>query len=133
VDDVFDLASFEALARERMARDAFDYVAGGSWGETTMADNEAAFRRRRLRPRVLVDVSSIDPSTTFLDQAVSLPVGLAPAAFQRFAHPEAEVASARAAAELGSHEARAPGHHEGHRGQGPGTFAEEARNSHGGR
>ena len=64
------LADFEALARLAMEPGAFDYVAGGSWDEITLADNEAAWRRRRLRPRVLVDVSTVDPSTTLLGTPV---------------------------------------------------------------
>ena len=53
---IVSLADFEPLARAAMDPAAFDYVAGGSWDESTLADNEAAWRRRRLRPRVLVDV-----------------------------------------------------------------------------
>lgn len=94
---VFSLAEFEALARQCMEPAAFDYVAGGSWDELTLHENEAAFRRRRLRPRILVDVSTIDPSTDLLGQPVSMPVGLAPTAFQELAHVEGEVAVARAA------------------------------------
>ena len=55
----------------------------------------------RLRPRVLVDVSSIDTSTTWLGTRVAFPVGIAPMAFQHFAHPDAELATARAAAAAG--------------------------------
>ena len=57
---------------------AFDYVAGGAWDEITLAENEAAWRRRRLRPRVLVDVSAVDPSTTMLGAATALPAGHRP-------------------------------------------------------
>jgi isopentenyl diphosphate isomerase/L-lactate dehydrogenase-like FMN-dependent dehydrogenase len=99
--EVFDLASFEALARQRMTQAAFDYVVGGSGDELTMADNEAAFRRRWLRPRVLVDVSAVDPATTILGRPVALPVGVAPTAYQQFAHPDAESAMVRAAAAAG--------------------------------
>ena len=52
-----------------MDQAAFDYVAGGAWDEITLDDNEAAWRRRRFRPRVLVDVSTVDPSTTLLGRA----------------------------------------------------------------
>jgi isopentenyl diphosphate isomerase/L-lactate dehydrogenase-like FMN-dependent dehydrogenase len=58
----------------------------------------AAFRRRRLRPRVLVDVSTADLSTTLLGTPVSLPVALGPVAYQLMAHPDGEAATARAAA-----------------------------------
>ena len=43
------LGDFEAIARDRMHPAAFDYVAGGSWDEVSLAENEAAWRRYRLR------------------------------------------------------------------------------------
>jgi len=98
---VLNLADFQALAEARMDRPAFDYIAGGAGDENTLADNIAAWRRWRLRPRVLVDVTSIDTSTTWLGQRVAFPVGIAPMAFQHFAHADAEMATANAAAAAG--------------------------------
>jgi 4-hydroxymandelate oxidase len=98
---VVNLAGFESLARVAMDPAAFDYVAGGAWDEVTLAENEAAWTRRRLRPRVLVDVSRVDPSTTLLGVPVALPVAIAPMAVHGLAHPDAEVATARAAATAG--------------------------------
>jgi 4-hydroxymandelate oxidase len=98
---VVNLAEFEELARARLEQDAFDYIAGGAGEELTIADNLAAWRRWRLRPRVLVDVSAVDPATHFLGRPVRLPVGVAPVAFQHLAHEQAELASARAAARAG--------------------------------
>jgi len=95
------LGEFEALARDAMDGPAFDYVAGGAWDEQSLAEAEAAWRRRRLRPRVLVDVGRIDPSTTMAGQPVPLPVGIAPMAAHGLAHPDAELATARAAAAAG--------------------------------
>jgi 4-hydroxymandelate oxidase len=77
---------------------AFDYIAGGAWDEQSLAEAEAAWRRRRLRPRVLVDVSRVDPSTTMAGATVPLPVGIAPTAAHGLAHADAEPAMARAAA-----------------------------------
>jgi 4-hydroxymandelate oxidase len=91
------LDDFEALARACMDPAAFDYVAGGAGEETTLRDNQAAFGRWHLRPRVLVDVSTVDPSTTLL----GTPVALEPTARQRLAHPDGEAAVARAAAAAG--------------------------------
>ena len=71
---------------------AFDYVAGGSWDEISLAENEAAWRRRRLRPRVLVDVSRVDASTTMLGESTAMPLAIAPMAAQGLAHPDAEIA-----------------------------------------
>ena len=93
---------YEAVARERLERSAYDYYAGGAGDELTLAANRAAFDRVPLRPRVLVDVSAIDVRTTVLGQAVDLPVLLAPTAFNRLAHPDGEQAAARAAREAGT-------------------------------
>jgi isopentenyl diphosphate isomerase/L-lactate dehydrogenase-like FMN-dependent dehydrogenase len=102
LDDVVTLRDFEPLARARMRRPAFEYYAGGAWDETTLAGNEAAFERYRLRPRVLVDVSTVDTSTTLLGRRVALPVGVAPAALHGLAHPSGELATARAASTAGA-------------------------------
>lgn len=98
---IVKLAEFEGLARAAMEPPAYDYVAGGAWDELSIAEAEAAWRRRRLRPRVLVDVDRIDPSTTMAGSRASLPIGIAPMAACGLAHPEAETAVARAAAVAG--------------------------------
>ncbi len=98
---VVSLHEFEPYAAESMAPSAYAYVAGGSWDELSLVEAEAAWRRRRLRPRVLVDVSRVDPSTTLLGAPAAFPVATAPMAAHRLAHPEAEVATARGAAAAG--------------------------------
>ncbi len=95
------LADFEPLARGLMDPGAFDYVAGGAWDEVSLAENEAAWRRRRLRPRVLIDVTGVEPSTTFLGTPSAMPVAIAPMAVHGVAHPDGELATARAAAAAG--------------------------------
>jgi isopentenyl diphosphate isomerase/L-lactate dehydrogenase-like FMN-dependent dehydrogenase len=81
---------------------AFGYFAGGAGDELTLRDNVGAFSRWRLRPRVLVDVGGVTTATTVLGREVSMPLLVAPTAFQRLAHPDGEVATARAAAEVGT-------------------------------
>lgn len=98
---IVSINEYEALAREVMEAAAFDYIAGGAWDEQSLADAEAAWRRRRLRPRVLVDVSHVDPTTTMAGASVTMPVAIAPMAAHGLAHPSAEVATARAAAAAG--------------------------------
>lgn len=93
---------YEAIARERMERSAFDYYAGAAGDERTLAANREAFARIPLRPRVLVDVSSIDLRTTVLGRTIELPVLLAPTAFNRLAHDDGENAAARAAVASGT-------------------------------
>ncbi len=98
---IVTLADFEPLARAAMDGPAFHYVAGGSWEELSLVENEAAWRRRRFRPRVLVDVETIDPGTTLLGSPSAMPVAVAPMAVQALAHPDAECATARGAAAAG--------------------------------
>jgi isopentenyl diphosphate isomerase/L-lactate dehydrogenase-like FMN-dependent dehydrogenase len=97
--NVFD---YEELARRKLPKPVFDYIAGGAEDEVTLRGNREAFERLQLRPRALVDASPVDLSTTMLGQRLDLPVLLAPVALQRFAHPDGELASARAAAAAGT-------------------------------
>ncbi|MGH2734632.1 MAG: alpha-hydroxy acid oxidase [Actinomycetota bacterium] len=101
LDEFLNLDEFEPVARRKMEPGAFDYYAGGAADEHTMRENQAAFSRRQLRPSIFVDVSNIDTATTFLGSDVALPVGLAPAAVHKLAHPDGELASARAARDAG--------------------------------
>jgi len=93
---------YERLAEQTLDSNAFAYFAGGSGDEVTLRDNVAAFERLKLRPRVLVDVSSISTATTVLGTDVALPILIAPLALQRLAHPDGELATARAAAAAGT-------------------------------
>ncbi|HET7030736.1 MAG TPA: alpha-hydroxy acid oxidase [Candidatus Limnocylindrales bacterium] len=95
------LDDFEPIAAERMDPAAFDYVAGGAWDERSLREAPGAWARRRLRPRVLVDVADVDPASTLLGSAVAMPVAIAPMAAQGLAHPDAERAVIAAAAGAG--------------------------------
>jgi 4-hydroxymandelate oxidase len=95
------LADFEPVARDRMHQAAFDYVAGGAWDEVSLTENQAAWRRYRLRPRVLIDVSGVAAATTLLGADAAIPAAVAPMAVHGLAHPDGELASARAAAAAG--------------------------------
>jgi isopentenyl diphosphate isomerase/L-lactate dehydrogenase-like FMN-dependent dehydrogenase len=96
------VADFERLAEERLEPGAFGYYAGGAGDELALTGNVEAWRRLRLRPRVLVDVSSVSTGTTVLGTPVSMPLLVAPTAIQRLAHPDAEPGMARAAAAAGT-------------------------------
>jgi isopentenyl diphosphate isomerase/L-lactate dehydrogenase-like FMN-dependent dehydrogenase len=93
---------FEAGARQILSQMVFEYYAGAAGDEWTLRENRRAFERWAFRPRVLVDVAEVDLSSTVLGQPIPFPIGLAPTAFQRLAHPEGEMATARAAASLGA-------------------------------
>lgn len=93
---------YERLAAERLEPGAHGYYAGGAGDELTLRDNVEAFRRWQLRPRLLIDVGTCTTATTVLGQDVSMPLLVAPVAFQRVAHPDGEVAMARAAKAAGT-------------------------------
>src|SRR5688500_3191251 len=93
-----NLDEYEAAARALLPRSVYDYYAGGAEDELTLRWNRAAYRRYCFRPRVLVDASRVDPSVEVLGERLRFPVLLAPTAFQRLAHPDGELATARAAA-----------------------------------
>ncbi|MBA3877466.1 MAG: alpha-hydroxy-acid oxidizing enzyme [Anaerolinea sp.] len=98
---IVNLREFEAPGRARMAGPAWDYVAGGSWDESTLAENDAAWREFRFVYRVLRDIRSVDVSGSFLGLRTALPIAIAPMAAQAMAHPDAEAAVARAVATAG--------------------------------
>jgi 4-hydroxymandelate oxidase len=97
--NVFD---YERLARERLDPGAYWYFAGGAGDECTLRENVAAYAHWLLRPRALVDVSEASTGTTVLGTPVTMPLLVAPVAFQRMAHPEGELGMARAAAAAGT-------------------------------
>lgn len=89
---------YAELAQTALSDDIWGYIRGGGGVEWTIAENRAAFERVTLRPRVLVDVSRCDTSTTLLGRNLPTPIGVAPMAYQRLAHPDGELATASAAA-----------------------------------
>lgn len=101
VSQPINLWEYEQLAKQHLSQMAFDYYCSGAWDEITLRDNRAAFERIKLRPRMLVDVSDRNLSTTILGQPLQLPLLIAPMAFQCLAHPEGELATALAAATAG--------------------------------
>ena len=96
-----NLHEVETLARATLPAATFEYFAGGACDEVTLSANRRAFDEIALRYRVLVDVGSRELATTLLDTPVAAPIIVAPMAFQRLAHPEGELGTARAAAALG--------------------------------
>ena len=102
IEGAVNLRDLEPLAATRLDPAVFAYFCSGAGDEDTLRDNEAAFARRRLRPRVLVDVERLDLGTTLLGTPVLLPVGVAPTARHGLAHPDAELATASAAAAAGA-------------------------------
>ena len=89
-------------ARRNLSQHVWHYLTGGAESETTMCRNRFALDSVAFRPRVLVDVSKIDPSATFLGHRLRIPVMLAPIGSLQIMTPEGAVAVARAAHEFGT-------------------------------
>jgi L-lactate dehydrogenase (cytochrome) len=92
---------YRELARRRLPRQLFDYIDGGSFGEATLAANQAELHRIQFRQRVLRDVSQRNLATTVLGQEFSFPLILAPVGFAGMFAKRAEVQAARAAQRAG--------------------------------
>ncbi len=96
------VADLEAKAMAAMDPKAANYVWAGAGTEDTIGANVEAFRRHRIVPRMLRDVSARDLSTTVLGTAMPAPLLLAPIGVQAVVHPDGELATARAAAAVGA-------------------------------
>jgi isopentenyl diphosphate isomerase/L-lactate dehydrogenase-like FMN-dependent dehydrogenase len=92
---------WERRAAEVLDPGPFDYIAGGAGSEATMRANLQAFERWRLRPRMLTGNRERDLSVEVLGTRSPAPFFLAPVGVLSIAHPEGEVAVARAAAATG--------------------------------
>jgi isopentenyl diphosphate isomerase/L-lactate dehydrogenase-like FMN-dependent dehydrogenase len=93
-----NVADAERVAAEKLDAGALGYFAGGAGDELTLRENVEAWTRWRLRPRVLTDVSEVTTQVELLGAPISMPILVAPVAYQRLVDPEGEVAMARAAA-----------------------------------
>ncbi len=96
------IAGLEARAAELLPEAVHRYFRQGARDGVSAAEARAAWDAFRFLPRVLRDVTVVDTSTTVLGHRLRAPVAVAPTALQRAAHPDGEVAMARAVAEAGS-------------------------------
>jgi 4-hydroxymandelate oxidase len=99
--DSRDFDALEERACAKLPPGAFAFAVGGADDEITLADNIAAWRRLRLRPRMLRDVTAIDTSVSVLGERIAAPLMVAPTGRHKLFHPEGERATARGAAAAG--------------------------------
>jgi isopentenyl diphosphate isomerase/L-lactate dehydrogenase-like FMN-dependent dehydrogenase len=102
IDDLINVADFERVAAEKLEAGVLGYFAGGAGDEVTLRENVEAWGRWRLRPRVLVDLGEVSTEIELLGGPLSMPLLVAPVAYQRLVDPEGEIGMARAAAEAGT-------------------------------
>lgn len=102
IDAMLNLYDIEAVAHASMKDTAWGYYTTGSMDEFTKCANQEIYRRLRLVPRVMRDVSEVATATTMLGHRMSFPVYISAAAKGGLAHADAEEALARAAATWGT-------------------------------
>lgn len=102
LSQLFSVEEFELLARERLAPSVYEYIAGWAGTGATARANREAFSRHVLLPRVLVDVTTVTLRSAVLGHPIEIPILFAPTALHRLVHPDGELATARAAARLGT-------------------------------
>lgn len=96
----FDFESLEMAAEKRLTPEAFGYIAGGAGSEMTMRQNRADFERIQIVPRMLRNVEMRSTATDFFGYAIPSPIFIPPIGVLEMAHPEADIAVAKAAASL---------------------------------
>jgi 4-hydroxymandelate oxidase len=100
-----DSADFDALeeeARAKLPPAAYAFAIAGADDEITLNDNIAAWRRLRLRPRMLNDVANVDTGVNVLGTRLETPIMVAPFGRHRLFHPQGESATARGASAAGA-------------------------------
>jgi len=96
------LDGLEHEAEQALPAPVFRYFAQGSRDGVSAREAAPAWQTHRFAPHVLRDVTTVDTSCTVLGTRLAAPIAVAPTTLQRRAHPEGELAMARAAAEAES-------------------------------
>jgi|SRR5881394_842259 len=102
VEDLINIADFARAAEEKLDAGVAGYFFGGAGDELTLRENVAAWSGWRLRPRMLAGLDEWSTGTELLGKGVSMPVLVAPVAYQGLVDPGGEEAMARAAAAEGT-------------------------------
>ncbi|KAH3666807.1 hypothetical protein OGAPHI_003256 [Ogataea philodendri] len=101
LDEIMNLHDMEYIAKNTLPRGAWAYYSSGADDEITLRENHYAYQRIYFRPRVLVDVSKIDTSTTLLGTKSSVPFYVSATALAKLGHPDGECSIARGAGKEG--------------------------------
>ena len=102
IEDLVNVADFERVAEEKLEPAVAGYFFGGAGDELTLRENVSAWGHWRLRPRMLAGLNSWETGVELMGGDVSMPVLVAPVAYQGLVDPDGEAAMARAAAAAGT-------------------------------
>ncbi|KAG5655272.1 hypothetical protein KAF25_010424 [Fusarium avenaceum] len=97
-EQVHSLKDLQRLGSEKLVKSTREYYNEGAMDLITLHENETAYDRYRIRPRVMRDISKLDTSTSIFGTKVSFPFGFSPTAMQQMAHPDGEVGTSKATA-----------------------------------
>ena len=104
--NVFSIRDLKHEGSKRLPRAIREFYNEGAMDLITLNENETAYDKFKIRPRVLRNVSNVDMSSSIFGQRISMPFGISPTAMQRLAHPDGEEATSRAAAAMNCHPLR---------------------------
>ncbi|XP_059613550.1 uncharacterized protein LOC132259799 [Phlebotomus argentipes] len=99
--ELASLEDYKERAWKLLPKSPLDYYKSGAGNEYSLRLNESAFDKIRIRPTFMKDVSKRTTRTSVMGLDLDTPIAIAPTAMQRMAHPDGEVANARAAASSG--------------------------------
>jgi 4-hydroxymandelate oxidase len=102
IPEPLNIDEYAQRAAKLLPRLVFDYYEGGAEDEVSVLENRQAWQRMAIKPRILVDVRQRDLSTTVLGEKIAFPILTAPCGFNALAHPDGELAVARATAAAGT-------------------------------
>lgn len=102
LESLLNIDEIEEVATKNISKKAWAYYYSASDDLASKKLNNAVYRQILLRPRMFVDCTSCDTSTTFLGHNVQLPVFVSPAAMARLAHPDGERGIAQACEQYGA-------------------------------
>lgn len=103
LDKALNIEDLRNIARKKLPTPLFNYIDGGADDESNVKGNTSAFDDAKLVPEYLVDVASIDLSTTVLGRKISMPLFLGPTGMTRLFHHDGETAVSKAAAAAGTY------------------------------
>jgi isopentenyl diphosphate isomerase/L-lactate dehydrogenase-like FMN-dependent dehydrogenase len=98
--EAVNIYQIEDLANRNLSLQGYAYYSTGSLSHESLDENERAFKRYKILPRVLVDVSTFDTTTELLGEKIDMPICIAPTAMHKLAHFNGEIETAKAASEL---------------------------------
>lgn len=96
LSQMYNLMDFEHVARKVLSKPAWSYYSSGSDDEITMRANHSAYHRIWFKPRILIDVNTIDMSTEMLGTKVEAPFYVSATALGRLGHEDGETVLTKA-------------------------------------